>query len=106
MRGRRTYKFTDKHHSKRGIRSTLAALCSFGCTVGCIYGACIEKGNAGTYIAFFGVLAIAGSIYGVLAGNRSFKDENVYFLFPRIGTIFSMILLIFWIAVTGLGCLL
>lgn len=106
MRGRRTYKFTDKHHSGNGIRSTLAGAVSLGCTLGAVYGAYVAKGNAGTYLAFLGVVAIIGCIYGVYVGNLSFKEEDVYYLFPRIGTVLNLILLIFWIAVAGMGCLL
>lgn len=106
MKRRRTYKFTDKHHSRNGIRSSAAGVLSLGCTLGGIYGAYAAKGNAGTYLALLGILAIMGCIYGVYVGNLSFKEEDVYYLFPRIGTVLNLLLLIFWIAVVGMGCLL
>ena len=51
MRKYRSYKFTDKHHSKGGIRSSIAGLISLICTLGGIYAAFAEKGNAGNYLA-------------------------------------------------------
>lgn len=106
MRGRRAYKFTDKHHSKGGIGSCIAGVISLGCTIGGVYGAYITKGNAERYLAILGFLAIVCCIYGLIAGNQSFKEEEVYYLFPRIGSTLNLILFIFWIAVIGMGFLL
>ena len=47
MRRYRSYKFTDKHHSKGGVRSSIAAAISLICTVVDIQGAYAAKGNAG-----------------------------------------------------------
>lgn len=106
MRGRRAYKFTAKHHSKKGICSTAAGLISLASTVGGIYGAYAAKGEGGAYLAALGVAAITCCIYGVIEGNRSFREEEIYLLFPRIGTVLNLLLLIFWIAVAGMGFLL
>lgn len=105
MRRYRSYKFTDKHHSKGGIRATIAAAVSLLCTVIDVYGAYAAKGNAGTYLALFGVIAIVSCCYGVFIGNQSFKEEECYYLFSRIGTGASLVLMIFWIAVFGMGFL-
>ena len=106
MRRYRSYKFTDKHHSKGGIRSSIAAAISLICTVIDIQGAYAAKGNAGNYMALFGVIAIVTCAYGAYVGGQSFKEEECYYLFSRLGTTISMILLIFWIAVVGMGFLL
>ena len=105
MRRYRSYKFTDKHHSKGGVRSSIAAGISLICTVIDIQGAYMAKGNAGNYMALFGVIAIVACIYGAYEGGKSFKEEECYYLFSRLGTRISMILLIFWIAVVGMGFL-
>lgn len=106
MRRYRSYKFTDKHHSKGGVRSSIAAAISLVCTVIDIHGAYLAKGNAGNYMALFGVIAIVACAYGAYVGSQSFKEEECYYLFSRLGTTISMILLIFWIAVFGMGFLL
>ena len=106
MRRYRSYKFTDKHHSKGGVRSSIAAAISLACTLIDIHGAYLAKGNAGNYMALFGVIAIVACAYGAYVGSQSFKEEECYYLFSRLGTTISMILLIFWIAVVGMGFLL
>ena len=105
MGRRRTYKFTDKQHSKGGVRSSVAGAISLLCTLGGIYASYITKGNAGNYLAILGFVAIIACIYGVIAGGKSFGEEEVFYLFSRIGTIVNFLLLIFWIAVVGMGFL-
>lgn len=106
MRKFRAYKFTDKHHSQGGIRSSIAGMLSLICTLGGVYLAFAAKGNAGNYLALLGVIAIVSCCYGIFVGNRSFKEEECYYLFSRIGTGVNLLLVIFWVAVVGMGCLL
>ena len=105
MRRRRSYKFTDKHHSKGGIRSSIAGAISFICTAIALQCAFAAKGNAGTYLVLFGVVAIVCCIYGAFAGNRSFQEEECYYFFSRLGTTVNLLLVIFWVAVFGMGIL-
>ena len=102
-RSYRSYKFTDKHHSKRGILSTVAGTIAFICTLVDLNVVYIHKGEAPEYVAAFGMIALVCSIYGVFVGKRSFKEEEVYYLFSRIGTFLSLILMIFWGFVTIMG---
>ncbi len=99
----RSYKFTDKHHSKGGIRSSIAGAVSLVCSIWAVYCAFAAKGNAGAYLVIFGVLAIVCSCYGLVTGQKSFREEECYYLFSRLGTVMNLLLVIFWIAVTGLG---
>ena len=105
MRRYRSYKFTDKHHSKGGIRSSIAAAVSLICTGLGVYFAYAAKGEGGNYLALLGVVGIVCCIYGVFTGNQSFKEEECYYLFSRIGTGVSLVLLIFWVSVVGIGIL-
>lgn len=105
MRRHRAYKFTDKHHSIGGIRSSVAGLVSLIGTAGAVYWAFTAKGDAGNYVVFLAVLGIVCSCYGLFAGNKSFKEEECYYLFSRIGTGLNFLLVIFWIVVIGIGCL-
>ena len=105
MRRYRSYKFTNKKHSQGGVRSSIAGAISLVCTATGVYGAYAAKGNAGNYLVLLGVIAIAACVYGVIAGNQSFKEEEVYHVFSRIGTGVNLVLVIFWIAVFGMGFL-
>ena len=105
MRRYRSYKFTAKHHSKGGVRSSIAGAISLMCTFLGIYFAYTAKGNAGNYLALLGTIAIGSCIYGAFVGNRSFKEEECYYLFSRLGTAVNLVLIIFWIVVLGMGIL-
>ena len=105
MRRRRSYKFTVKHHSKGGIRSSIAGAVALICTGVAVYIAYAAKGNAGNYLALFGVIAIVCCIYGAFTGNRSFREEECYYFFSRLGTTVNLLLVIFWVAVFGMGIL-
>ena len=105
MRRYRSYKFTAKHHSKGGIRSSIAGAISLLCTILAIHFSFVARGNGGNVLALFGVIAIASCVYGAFTGNQSFKEEECYYLFSRIGTIVNLVLVIFWIAVLGMGIL-
>ena len=102
-RSYRSYKFTDKHHSKGGILATVAGSIALICTLVDLYFVYKAKGEAGEIVALFGMIALICSIYGVVVGKRSFKEEEVYYLFSRLGTFLSLILMIFWIAVAVMG---
>ncbi len=105
MRRYRSYKFTDKHHSKGGVRSSIIGAIALVCTMIDIYSAYIAKGNAGRQLALFGMIAMVCCCYGVYVGSQSFKEEECYYLFSRIGTALNFVLLVFWIAVVGMGFL-
>ncbi len=103
MGRRRSYKFTNKQHSKGGVRSSVAAAVSLIATAIAVYGAYLAKGDGERYLIIFGFLAFTACGYGTFAGYRSFQEEECYYLFSRIGTILSLLLLIFWIAIFGIG---
>lgn len=105
MRRYRSYKFTDKHHSKGGIRSSIAGAISFICTAVALQCAFATKGNAGNYLVLFGVIAIVCCVYGAFVGNQSFKEEECYYFFSRLGTAVNLLLVIFWVTVFGMGIL-
>lgn len=103
MRRYRSYKFTDKHHSRGGIHSSIAAAVALLCTVIDVYSAFAAKGNGERYLVLFGFVAMISCGYGAYVGKKSFEEEECYHLFSGIGTVCNLILLVFWIAVFGLG---
>ena len=105
MRRYKSYKFTDKHHSKGGVRSSIAGAIALLCTILAIHFSFIAKGDGGNFLALFGVVAMAGCVYGAFEGSRSFKEEECYYLFSRLGTAVNLVLVIFWVTVVGMGIL-
>ena len=64
-RSYRSYKFTDKHHSKGGIRSSIAGAIALVCTIVDLQFAFAHKGNAGNIT--IGVISIVtGIVCGIL----------------------------------------
>lgn len=100
---RKNYKFTDKHHSKGGVRSSIAGAISLLCTGLCLFVAYTAKGSAGNYVAMLGFIAMVCCVYGVITGKRSYREEECYYFFSRLGTIGNLILMIFWIMIVGIG---
>ena len=103
MRRHRSYKFTDKHHSKGGIRSFAAGALSLGFTAAAVILSYLFAGEGANYLAVMGFGAIVCCIYGVIVGKKSFQEEECYYLFSWIGTIVNGILACFWIAICGVG---
>lgn len=103
MRRHRSYKFTDKHHSRGGIRSSVAAAFSLGFTGAAVFLSYLFAGEGANYLAVLGFGAIVCCIYGVIVGKKSFQEEECYYLFSRIGTVVNGILACFWVAVCGMG---
>lgn len=106
MRIYRSYKFTNKHHSAGGIRSSIAAALSLVCTAACIAVSYLQKGNGAEYLVIPGAVAILSAVYGLFEGNQSFKEEECYYLFSRIGTVSSLLLVIGWTVIVGMGIML
>jgi hypothetical protein len=82
----RKYKFTDKKHSRGGIIASGLFLFSL---VSLIQGVYISFANEGQGAMIVGVLGLASflmSLVGFMVGIRSFKEDNVFVLFPWIGT--------------------
>ena len=105
MRRYRSYKFTDKHHSQGGIRSSIAGGIALICTGISLYIAYAAKGNGDSILVLFGTVGIICCFYGAYIGGKSFHEEECYYLFSKIGTIVNVILMVFWIAVVGMGML-
>lgn len=103
MRRYRSYKFTNKHQSKGGVYSTIAAATALGLTTAAIFLSCVSDGNGANYLAVLGFLAIISCVYGGITGKKSFQEEECYYLFSWIGTSISWILVCLWIGICWIG---
>lgn len=97
------YKFSDKSQTLGGMISTvmgLAALVSFGYG---IYIAFQAKGNAGLEVGSLGLLSFMLSVIGLVIGLLSFKEEDKFYTFSRVGSLMCGIFAIFMVAVLMMG---
>ncbi len=100
---RRSYKFTDKKHTKQGICSAGFAGAALVFTGVSLLLAYRMAGQAGSLVGLLGVLAMACSAVGFVLAVRGFQEEDVYYLFSQIGAVANGILFILWALVCMLG---
>lgn len=93
-KGYKKYKFSDKSQSIGGIFSTLFA---FGAILACTAAVLISfrhQGEGGLEVGVLGIVAVFLSGYGLYLGVRSFREEEIFFLFSWIGSIGNSIILL------------
>lgn len=96
---KRSYKFTDKKHTKQGLASTAfgaAALLLLGIA---LWMAFRQSGAAGSIIGFLGLWSMLFSAAGFVLGTRGFREEDVYYLFSQIGVVLNGALFILWVLI-------
>ena len=100
---RRSYKFTDKKHTKQGMASTaLGAAALFLLAVG-FWMAYQQAGAASSFVGLWGLLSMLGAAVGFVLGIRGFQEEDVYYLFSRIGVVLNGALFILWVLIFIVG---
>ncbi|ABX43824.1 DUF6142 family protein [Lachnoclostridium phytofermentans] len=88
------YKFKGRVHSKNGILSFLlgiAVIISFF-TISIISG--INKGQGDIVLGAIGITTFLASVYGFLAGYKSFQEKDIYLVAPILGIGINGIMLI------------
>lgn len=97
------YKFTNKKHAKGGTISTFLACISLVIFFALIYVSYLNKGNGGIYIGSIGLTAFIISIIGLVFGIMGFKEEDVYYLFCKIGSFLNMLMMLIWACIFLVG---
>lgn len=96
-RKRRSYKFTEKKHSKRAMISFgLAALTLLTYFV-FVYLSYQAAGQLSAYYGAFGVLAMLVAMASVGLSITTLKEEDSFALFPRLSIITSALSTLLWI---------
>ena len=96
-RKRRSYKFTEKSHSKKAILSfglALITLITYGVFVYLSYQV---AGQLSTYFGAFGVLAMLVAIVSVGLSISTLKEENSFAFFPRMAVLTSVLSTFLWL---------
>lgn len=100
---KRSYKFTDKKHTKQGIISSILGLAALILLAAGIITAYGMEGGAGPSAALMGFLSMAFSIIGFVLGARGFHEEDAYYLFSKIGIGLNGVLFILWVLIFVAG---
>lgn len=100
---KKSYKFTNKKQSVRGIVSSIFLVIAIGMIVYAIVLSFKAKGNAGAEIGALGMEALLVSVMGIIMGIYGFKEEEVFLRFPWIGTVGNTIVFLFLLGTILVG---
>ena len=102
-RRRRTYKFTEKSHSKRAIAASIVASLLLVLYLVFVYLAYKGAGGLSTYYGSVGVMAMLLSMISLVVSITSFKEEDSFQGFPRIAFITSLGATVLWLGTYIIG---
>ena len=97
-RRRRSYKFTEKTHSKRAIISAAMAGSSLIMYLVFIYLSYSVGGQLSTYYGGFGFLAMMVAIVALVLSIPTLKEEDTFTLFPKLALGMSVLSTLCWVS--------
>lgn len=103
MGRRKSFVYTDKKHTAKGILSTILAAASISIFIIAIVISFTMKGNAGMKIGSVCLASIFTALIGFVAGIMSFWEQEKYYLFSKLGSLLNFFILIFWIGIYIVG---
>lgn len=98
------YKFTNKKHSIGGVISSLMALSAIVLIVLAVVRSFKARGIGGESVGILALLALAFSVFGFITGLLSYRENDRYYTFSFIGSLFNGVILVLLIMLflTGL----
>ena len=100
---KRSYKFTDKKHTVKGLASLACAVFAAVVTIYVIFWAFRESGNAGSVAGLLGLLAMLACAAGFVLALQGLHEEDVYYITAYVGAGVDGVLLIIWIMICVVG---
>ena len=100
---RKSYKFTEKTHSKQAMLSAVLAGVSFIMYLVFIYLSYHGGGKLSAYYGGFGFLAMIMSIVALFVALPTLKEEDSFTLFPRWALCASILSTVCWVGTYILG---
>lgn len=97
-RRRRSYKFTEKTHSKKAIVSFALAAITLVTYFVFVYLSYQAAGQLSAYYGAFGVLAMLIAIVALVLSITTLKEEDSFTLFPKMAMATSVVSTLLWIS--------
>lgn len=104
-RKRKSYKFTEKTHSKKAIVSSVMAGCSLLMYWIFVYLSYNTAGTLSTYYGGGGFLAMMIAVIALGISIPTLKEEDSFPLFPRMALLMSILSTFLWVGTYILGFL-
>lgn len=105
MKHKRTYIYTNKTHSQKGIMSAVFGLLAFVTIVLALYLTFQAGGTASPRYGAAGLLSLIYALTGMTLGVMARLEEDKYYLFAYIGMLCNFLVLAGDIALLLLGLL-
>ena len=102
-RRRRTYKFTEKTHSKKAMISAVMSTISLLVYFIFVFLSYKAGGKLSMYYGGFGFLAMLISVAGLVISIITLKEEDTFTLFPQVALITSILSSLCWVGTYILG---
>ena len=96
---KRSYKFTDKKHTSQGMLSFFLGISALVLLVAGLLTAYRMFGAAGPYVGLMGFLSLICSVMGFVLGIRGFQEDEVYYLFSKMGVGLNGVMFILWMLI-------
>ncbi len=93
----RSYKFTEKTHSKRAMVSFGLAIVTLVIYVVFVYLSYQAAGQLSAYFGAFGVLTMLVAIVSTGLAATTLKEEDSFTFFPRMALILSILSTVLWV---------
>jgi len=100
---KRSFIFTNKEHTKKGIFSSLLALISFASLVFLIVMSYVARGDISPTFGAIGFICTLFSSAGIIIGLMGKNEPDKYYLFAYIGIIWNVVDLLFVSAILYAG---
>lgn len=102
-RKRKSYKFTEKKHSKKAMLCSGIAVVSLLMYLIFIYLSYSAGGALSAYYGGVGVLVMDVALVALVMSFTTLKEENSFQLFPRMAVITSVLASVCWVGTYILG---
>lgn len=103
MKRRKGFIFTNKKHSERAIMSVVLGVISLVSLICVVAFSSGREGGAPAGYGITGVLALLFSLIGVCLGIVTVKNKEYYRVFPIMGTVLNLVVLVFLGIILYLG---
>jgi len=100
---RKEVKFSDRVRPKKAIFSLMLAILSIGLMAAMIVLSALAAGKAPFYVGAGGMAALFFAILGFVLAVRCFRQKNIYYGMPVVGSVVNGVLLLAWLAVYAVG---
>ena len=100
---RRKYKFTDKHHTKRGIIASALIIPGAAFIANSIVLATSMNGQGGIIVGILPFLALLTSTAGIVLSATTFRKPDTIYTFSWIGLIANIVIWLFVASMIAAG---